>query len=175
MVISCFASHDYCIRKSQNMPLNNLNPFCLCLFLTLNFCFFRIDVPSSLSDFTGLAFPYLTSDCCLPYCSDLFFLSIRFLFPIFQTPEHNTSSSFHEPSFPSINCPAKEVVATVYWCCVLVGDFSLFFSLSSSSCATHPLCCQVQSKRNPRGEEWWITSHEKRLNVGLSSMHTEST
>lgn len=70
----------YCIRKSENVPLNNLHLFCLCLFFTLNFCPFPLDVPSSLSALTGLALSYSTSDCCSSNCSD-----IVFLFPNFQT------------------------------------------------------------------------------------------
>lgn len=62
-----------CIRKSENMPLNNLHLFCLCLFFTLNFCALHLDVPSSLSALTGLALSHPISDCCPPNCSDIIF------------------------------------------------------------------------------------------------------
>lgn len=105
------------------MPLNNLHLFCLCLFFTLNFCPFPLDVPSPLSALTGHAFSYPTSDCCPPNCSD-----IIFHLPNFQTPESNTSSPFHEPSFPSIICLAKGGSSYHFLIlCFLFGDFSLFF------------------------------------------------
>lgn len=94
----------------------------------------------------GLALSYPTSDCCSLKCLD-----IIFCLPNIQAPECNTSSPFHEPSLPSIICLAKEVVATISWCCIsLLEIFYIFFPFCWFLCWTPTLLSFPESEKHKR-------------------------